>query len=444
MEIEKINIDGFGKFHKYNALTTDKIQVFFGKNEAGKTTIRKFMISMLFGLERARGVAAENDDYIRYMPVNGGNYGGSVTIRKGKTFYRIIRDFSKEQKNLRMFYEDTMEEINLPGTTLQHILFDSDKTAFENTVSMTQADIRTGKEMKEVLQNSMANLRSSKNVGIDLRKAVDYLKIKRRQKRKDSAFVQVDILRKQKNEFKYDVGQLRRYEQEERKIKRQLQQKRHLTFWQKLIGWIQKLLGNDPEKIRKMELKHRLEIIEIEKSQLQMQEQKAEDMEYKYQQALSRKKAAELEIHEIEQAIKAIEQAGRSIQKTFGQELNEKISKIFSDVTNGKYTKVVMDDSLRMMVYDGFDYIDMEYLSNATIEQLYFALRLASADLLYEDDGFPLFLDDVFGNYDDERLKQTLGYLERRTDRQIFLFTGRKEILHVLDQNEISYHLISL
>ena len=121
MEIEKINIDGFGKFHKYNALTTDKIQVFFGKNEAGKTTIRKFMISMLFGLERARGVAAENDDYIRYMPVNGGNYGGSVTIRKGKTFYRIIRNFSKEQKNLRMFYEDTMEEINLPGTTLQHL-----------------------------------------------------------------------------------------------------------------------------------------------------------------------------------------------------------------------------------------------------------------------------------------------------------------------------------
>lgn len=79
---------------------------------------------------------------------------------------------------------------------------------------------------------------------------------------------------------------MRRYEQEERKIKRQLQQKRHLTFWQKPIGWIQKLLGNDPEKIRKMELKHyRLEIIEIEKSQLQMQEQKAEDMEYKYQQA---------------------------------------------------------------------------------------------------------------------------------------------------------------
>lgn len=99
---------------------------------------------------------------------------------------------------------------------------------------------------------------------------------------------------------------------------------------------------------------------------------------------------------------------------------------------------------MQMMVYDGFDYIDMKYLSNATIEQLYFALRLASADLLYEDDEFPLFLDDVFGNYDDERLRQTLAYLNQKTNRQIFLFTGRKEILHVLDQNEILYHLISL
>ena len=106
-------------------------------------------------------------------------------------------------------------------------------------------------------------------------------------------------------------------------------------------------------------------------------------------------------------------------------------------MTNGKYTQAVMDENLSMMVYDGFDHIDMKYLSNATVEQLYFALRLASADLLYENDAFPLFLDDVFGNYDDERLAQTMQYLSHHTDRQIFLFTGRKEILRLLDEKEI-------
>ena len=142
--------------------------------------------------------------------------------------------------------------------------------------------------------------------------------------------------------------------------------------------------------------------------------------------------------------MKAIEEAASQVQKTFGQELNEKISEIFCDMTNGKYTQAVMDENFSMMVYDGFDHVDMKYLSNATVEQLYFALRLASADLLYENDAFPLFLDDVFGNYDDERLVQTMQYLSHHTDRQIFLFTGRKEILRLLDEKEILYHLISL
>ena len=159
---------------------------------------------------------------------------------------------------------------------------------------------------------------------------------------------------------------------------------------------------------------------------------------------LRQKRKKELEIHEIELAMKAIEEAASQVQKTFGQELNEKISEIFCDMTNGKYTQAVMDENLSMMVYDGFDHVDMKYLSNATVEQLYFALRLASADLLYENDASPLFLDDVFGNYDDERLAQTMQYLSHHTDRQIFLFTGRKEILRLLDEKEILYHLISL
>ena len=172
--------------------------------------------------------------------------------------------------------------------------------------------------------------------------------------------------------------------------------------------------------------------------------EEADKKKQEYEILLGQKRKKELEIHEIELAMKAIEEAASQVQKTFGQELNEKISEIFCDMTNGKYTQAVMDENFSMMVYDGFDHVDMKYLSNATVEQLYFALRLASADLLYENDAFPLFLDDVFGNYDDERLAQTMQYLSHHTDRQIFLFTGRKEILRLLDEKEILYHLISL
>lgn len=45
MKIEEINIEGFGKFHKYHCQTSGKLEVFYGKNESGKTTLRKFMIA---------------------------------------------------------------------------------------------------------------------------------------------------------------------------------------------------------------------------------------------------------------------------------------------------------------------------------------------------------------------------------------------------------------
>jgi len=132
------------------------------------------------GWRKSRGLAARYDDFTRYQPVNGGIYGGSMIFEKDGIRYKIMRNFGQGQTEYRIFDADTMEE--LKG---KEYLFESDQQAFENTVSMTQAEIRTGREMKEVLQNSMANLRSSKDAAIDLRKAIDHLKARRRQKRKD-------------------------------------------------------------------------------------------------------------------------------------------------------------------------------------------------------------------------------------------------------------------
>ena len=128
MKIEEINIDGFGKFHKYHCQTSGKLEVFYGKNESGKTTLRKFMIAMLFGLEKSRGLAARYDDFTRYQPVNGGIYGGSMVFEKDGIRYKIMRNFGQGQTEYRIFDADTMEE--LKG---KEYLFESDQQAFENT-----------------------------------------------------------------------------------------------------------------------------------------------------------------------------------------------------------------------------------------------------------------------------------------------------------------------
>ena len=68
MRLLELHIDGFGKFHDRTISFNDGINIIYGKNEAGKSTLHTFIRGMLFGIERGRGRAAKNDLYTKYEP----------------------------------------------------------------------------------------------------------------------------------------------------------------------------------------------------------------------------------------------------------------------------------------------------------------------------------------------------------------------------------------
>lgn len=74
MKIEKIHIDGFGVFHDRQIEGfKDGLNVMYGRNEVGKTTLLDFIRFTLFGYPRT--IAA------RRPPINGGNHGGRLWLR---------------------------------------------------------------------------------------------------------------------------------------------------------------------------------------------------------------------------------------------------------------------------------------------------------------------------------------------------------------------------
>ena len=69
MKLLELHINGFGKIHDRTISFSDGINVIYGRNEAGKSTLHTFIRGMLFGMERGRGRAARNDLYSKYEPI---------------------------------------------------------------------------------------------------------------------------------------------------------------------------------------------------------------------------------------------------------------------------------------------------------------------------------------------------------------------------------------
>ena len=57
MKIRELYLKNFGKFTGKKIVLKDGINLFYGENESGKTTIHTFIKGMLFGLQRGGGRA---------------------------------------------------------------------------------------------------------------------------------------------------------------------------------------------------------------------------------------------------------------------------------------------------------------------------------------------------------------------------------------------------
>lgn len=127
-------------------------------------------------------------------------------------------------------------------------------------------------------------------------------------------------------------------------------------------------------------------------------------------------------------AASALEEAGNEIRQTFGPELNTKTRKIFSHLTNGKYNEILVSKNLDIGASESTTgkIHEWQYLSSGTSEQAYFALRLAMADMITKNK-LPLFLDDVFIQYDHDRACNGFNFIsEYSRITQVLFFTCHK------------------
>ena len=137
--------------------------------------------------------------------------------------------------------------------------------------------------------------------------------------------------------------------------------------------------------------------------------------------------ALEGEYESIRLAMNALESANATLQNRFSPELGRRAAEIFSALTDGKYSGVVLDRAFHLSAEQAGDsvYRPSALLSAGAADQLYLAVRLAICDLVLPgEDPAPIVLDDALASFDNDRCAAALRWLkEEGKRRQILLFT---------------------
>lgn len=144
-------------------------------------------------------------------------------------------------------------------------------------------------------------------------------------------------------------------------------------------------------------------------------------------------------------AKEVLNSAYEKMKSSVTPKFTENLSYNISNITDGKYNKVMFNEEEGLIVeLQNGDYIPVNRFSIGTIDQLYLSLRLSMINEL-SDENVPIFLDEAFAFYDDDRLKNILEYLNTKFgDRQIIIFTCTNREKNILENKNIDYNYIEL
>lgn len=116
-----------------------------------------------------------------------------------------------------------------------------------------------------------------------------------------------------------------------------------------------------------------------------------------------------------------------------------RVSYFMSRMTGGKYSEVLIDEQMSLQfLVDGEILPISKAFSKGTIQQLFFAYRLAIIESLDPAGSLPLVLDETFVNWDLHRFRETVDLIcEVAKERQIFVFTCHQYVAdHFLGHSE--------
>lgn len=177
MKINNLKINGFGKLSNKEIKLDKNINIIYGKNEAGKSTLLSFIKSVFYGSSKNKN-GKTISDFDKYEPWKTTEYSGSISyeLDNGKKF-EVFRDFRKKKP---IIYNENKEDISsdyqIDKTKGIDFIYDQinlDQDTFENTVVVAQNDIKISSSKQNEMIQKISNIVSSGDENISYKKTLE-------------------------------------------------------------------------------------------------------------------------------------------------------------------------------------------------------------------------------------------------------------------------------
>lgn len=202
---------------------------------------------------------------------------------------------------------------------------------------------------------------------------------------------------------------------------------------------IDEVISENTRSVEQNEIKkHKLE---IDKQEIEKKFEKL--AEYEENLEIEKRRLEELEHKQkiIKETMEILNKSYEDMKENVAPKFNKNLSKNIEVFSNEKYKEITITDKIFVKLDNG-ENVPIEKLSTGTIEQIYLAFRLSVIEEISKEK-MPIVLDEAFAYYDDERLLQTLKFLDI-INNQIIILTCTKREKSLLDKAQIRYNLIEL
>lgn len=179
MKIDYLKVNGFGKIENKEIEFGKKINVIYGENEAGKTTLLKCILSMLYGVSSNKN-GKDISEKEQYKPWKNAEFSGKMKyeLDNGEKI-EVFRDFSKRNPKItNEFSEDITNTFNIDKHMGNNFFYEQtkiDKDMLLITGLVEQKESVLEDKEQNLLTQKIANILTSGEENISYKKAIEKL-----------------------------------------------------------------------------------------------------------------------------------------------------------------------------------------------------------------------------------------------------------------------------